>query len=105
MRIAFVALISCLSVAACSLRSPTSEMHSNLLGLTEKQILSCLGAPTQKTTDGVAEVWSYAAGRSCSVKISMAYGRASLVNYVGPNGEPLSPGGQCPVVGEKCVMQ
>ena len=104
MRIAFVALIGCLSVAACSLRSPTSEAHSNLLGLTEKQILSCLGAP-QKTTDGVAEVWSYAAGRSCSVKISMAYGRASLVNYVGPNGEPLSPGGQCPVVGEKCVMQ
>ena len=104
MRIAFVALISCLSVAACSLRSPTSEAHSNLLGLTEKQILACLGAPTQKTTEGVAEVWSYVAGQSCFVKISFAYGRASHMNYVGSNGEPLSPGDECPFVGEKCVM-
>ena len=104
MRVLFVALISCLSMAACSLQSPTSEARSNLLGMTQEQILSCLGAPTQKTTEGVAEVWSYAAGRSCLVKISLAYGRASHVNYVGSNGKPLSPGEECPFVGEKCVM-
>jgi hypothetical protein len=99
MRVVFVVLISCLSMAACSLQSPTSEFHSNLLGLTQKQILSCLGTPTQKTTEGVAEVWSYAAGQSCFVKIYFAYGRASLVNYVGSNGEPLSTGDECPFVG------
>jgi hypothetical protein len=104
MRILFVALISCLSMVACSLQSPTSEAQSNLLGMTQKQIFSCLGAPTQKTTEGVAEVWSYAAGPSCFVKIYFAYGRASHVNYVGSNDEPLSPGDECPFVGEKCVM-
>ena len=52
MRALFVALIGCMSMAACSLQSPTSEAHSNLLGMTQKQISSCLGAPTQKTTEG-----------------------------------------------------
>ena len=42
MRALFVALIGCLSMAACSLQSPTSEAHSNLLGMTQKQISSCL---------------------------------------------------------------
>jgi hypothetical protein len=105
MRILMVALISCLSMAACSLKPPTSEAHSNLLGLTQKQISSCLGAPAQKTTEGVTDVWSYPASQSCFVRISFAYGRASLVNYVGRNGEPLSPGEECPVVGERCVMR
>jgi len=69
MRVLFVALISCLSMAACSLQSPTSEAQSNLPGMTQKQISSRLGPPTQKTTEGVAGVWSYAAGQSCFVKI------------------------------------
>ena len=30
-------------------------MHSNMLGLTEKQISSCLGAPVQKSTEGDTE--------------------------------------------------
>jgi len=90
---------------ACSLQSPTSEAPPNLLGMTQKQISSCLGAPTQKTTEGVAEVWSYPGGQSCFVKIYFAYGRASRVKYVGPNDEPLSPGEECPLVGEKCVMR
>jgi len=104
MRALFVALIGCLSMAACSLQSPTSEAHSNLLGMTQKQISSCLGAPTQKTTEGVSEVWSYATGQSCLVKIYFAYGRASHVDYFGSNGEPRSAGTDCPIVGEKCVL-
>jgi hypothetical protein len=105
MRVLFVTLISCLSMAACSLQSPTSEAQSNLLGMSQKQISSCLGPPTQKTTEGVAEVWSYAAGQSCLIKIYFAYGRASHVNYVGTNRQPLSAGDECPVVGEKCAMR
>jgi hypothetical protein len=105
MRILMVILISCLLLAACSLKPPTSEAHSNLLGLTQKQIFSCLGTPAQKTTEGAAEVWSYAPSQSCFVKISFAYGRASHVDYIGRNGEPLSPGEECPIVGEKCVMR
>jgi len=104
MRILMVILISCFLLAACSLKPPTSEA-SNLLGLTQKQIFSCLGTPAQKTTEGAAEVWSYAPSQSCFVKISFAYGRASHVDYIGRNGEPLSPGEECPIVGEKCVMR
>ncbi len=103
-RALFAALIGSLSLAACSLQSPEPEMHSNMLGLTEKQISSCLGAPTQKTTEGGAEVWSYPDGQSCSVRISFLYGRASHVGYAGPNGQPLSPG-ECPVVGEQCALR
>jgi hypothetical protein len=105
MRAFFVALIGCLSMAACSLQSPTSEAQSNLLGMTQKQISSCLGPPTQKTKEGVADIWSYPAGQSCLVKIYFTYGRASHVNYVGANGKPVSPGDECPVVGEKCAMR
>ena len=104
MRVLFVALLSWSAMAACSLQSPTSEAHSNMLGLTQKQISSCLGAPIQKTTEGVAEVWSYAAGQSCFAKITFAYGRASHVDYFGSDGEPRSPGAECPFVGERCVM-
>lgn len=103
MRVLFAALL-CSAIAACSLQSPTSEFHSNMLGLTQRQISSCLGAPNQKTTEGIAEVWSYAAGQSCFVKISFVYGRASHVDYFGSNGEPRSPGAECPLVGEKCVL-
>jgi hypothetical protein len=105
MRILLGVLISCSLMEACSLQSPTSEAPPNLLGMTQKQISSCLGVPTQKTTEGVAEVWSYPGGQSCFVKIYFAYGRASRVKYVGPNDEPLSPGEECPLVGEKCVMR
>ena len=98
----FGVLISCLLMEACSLQSPpTSEAQSNLLGMTKKQISSCLGVPTQKTD----EVWSYPGLQSCFVKIYFTYGRASRVQYVGPNGEPLSPGEACPFMGEKCAMR
>ncbi|HZP09474.1 hypothetical protein [Methyloceanibacter sp.] len=103
-RLLFAALSGSLAVSACSLQSPEPETHSNMLGLTEKQILSCLGAPAQKSTQGGADVWSYPDGQSCSVRISFLYGRASHVGYVGPNGQELGPGA-CPLVGEHCALR
>ena len=104
MRGLLVALIGSLAMAACSMQSsPEPEMHSNMLGLTEKQISSCLGAPTQKSTEGGAEIWSYPDGQSCSVRISFLYGRASHVGYAGSNGQPLATGA-CPLVGEHCAL-
>jgi hypothetical protein len=100
----FAALIGTLAMAACSLQSPEPEMHSNMLGLTEKQIFSCLGAPAQKTTEGDVEVWSYPDGQSCFVRISFLYGRASHVGYVGANGQPLATAA-CPLVGEHCALR
>jgi hypothetical protein len=104
MRVLLAALIGSLATAACSLQGPEPEMHSNMLGLTEKQISSCLGAPTQQTTESGAEVWTYPDGQSCSVRISFLYGRASHVGYVGSNGQPLALGA-CPVVGEHCALR
>ncbi len=103
MRVLLIAL-SALSMAACSLQSPAPEVPSNMLGLTEKQISSCLGAPAQKSTEGGAEVWSYPDGQSCSVRISFVYGRASHVGYAGANGQPLATGA-CPLVGEQCALR
>jgi hypothetical protein len=104
MRVLFAAAIGSLALAACSLQSPAPDEPSNMLGLTEKQISSCLGAPAQKSTEGATEVWSYADGQSCSVRISFLYGRASHVGYVGPNGQELATGA-CPVVGEHCALR
>jgi hypothetical protein len=95
---------SSLSLAACSLQGPEPEMHSNMLGLTEKQISSCLGEPAAKSTIGGTEVWSYPDGQSCSVRIAFLYGRASHVGYVGANGQELAPG-TCPLVGEHCALR
>jgi hypothetical protein len=103
-KVLLAALISTLAMAACSLQSPEPEAHSNMLGLTEKQIASCLGPPTQKSTEGGTEVWSYPDGQPCSVRISFLYGRASHVGYVGANGQPLAPGA-CPLVGEHCALR
>ncbi len=105
MRLLFAALTGSLSVCACSMQSPTEEAPSNMLGLTEKQIASCLGTPAKKSNEGATEVWSYPAGQACFVQISFIYGRASHVAYVGPGGAPLSPGEQCPVVGEHCALR
>jgi hypothetical protein len=102
-KVYFAALIGALATA-CSLQAPEPEMHSNMLGLTEKQIASCLGAPAQKSTVEGAEVWSYPDGPSCSVRISFLYGRASHVGYAGPNGQEVAPGA-CPVVGEHCALR
>ena len=105
MRVLGGALIGSLALAACSMQSaPEPEMHSNMLGLTEKQISSCLGAPAQKSTEGDTEVWSYPDGQSCSVRISFLFGRASHVGYVGANGQPLATGA-CPLVGEHCALR
>lgn len=105
MRASFVALIGSLALAACSMQSaPEPEMHSNMLGLTEKQISACLGAPVQKSTEGDTEMWSYPDGQSCSVRISFLFGRASHVGYVGANGQPLATGA-CPLVGEHCALR
>ena len=105
MRVLCAALIGSLAVAACSMQSaPEPEMHSNMLGLTEKQISSCLGAPVQKSTEGDTEVWSYPDGQSCSVRISFLFGRASHVGYAGSNGQPLATGA-CPLVGEHCALR
>ena len=105
MRVLCVALIGSLALAACSMQSaPEPEMHSNMLGLTEKQISSCLGAPAQKSTEGDTEMWSYPDGQSCSVRISFLFGRASHVGYVGANAQPLATGA-CPLVGEHCALR
>ena len=105
LRVLFAAVFGSLAVAACSMQSaPEPEMHSNMLGLTEKQISSCLGAPVQKSTEGDTEMWSYPDGQSCSVRISFLFGRASHVGYVGANGQPLATGA-CPLVGEHCALR
>jgi hypothetical protein len=45
-------------------------------------------------------LWAYV---SCFSQTSVVKPKFS-VNYVGANGKPVSPGEQCPVVGEKCAL-
>ena len=48
MRVLFVFLLTCSAIAGCSLRSPSSEAHSNMLGITSEADFVLLGCPYSK---------------------------------------------------------
>jgi hypothetical protein len=91
--------------------------------MTKEQILGCMGPPVAKAAEGATEVWSYSSGnaqtdlaisggrgwamgtstqRFCTVNVTMADGRVSRVNYVGPTGGLLTPGEQCAFALQNC---
>ena len=84
-----------------------------------------MGPPMNKAAEGSTEVWSYGSGngrtdvamaggrgwvsgtaseRFCTVNVTMASGRVSRINYVGPTGGLLTPGEQCAFALQNCVQ-
>jgi outer membrane protein assembly factor BamE (lipoprotein component of BamABCDE complex) len=113
----FLIWIACTALTACTLQSgqtaqqpqsqPVQPAQSQLVGMTKEQVLSCVGQPLQKATEGQSEAWSYTSGNDhpCTVKVVIVFGRVSQVNYSGPTGELLSNGDQCAFAVQNCVQR
>ena len=108
-----------------------ADAKTRMLGMTKQQVLSCMGAPAQKATEGKTEVWSYASGnghteedasatysggvvgaisgqsvttrRYCVVNVVLDDGRVRRVTYSGPTGGLLTDGEQCGFAVRNCL--
>lgn len=120
-----VLLTSCGSIQ----RAETAkEAQASMVGMSSEQVLSCMGVPGQRLSQGETEVWEYASGdgertvsvtgtaygnfgsalgtsseRFCKIDVVMRSGKVSTINYSGPTGGLLTKGSQCGYAVEHCV--
>ncbi|PWC39271.1 hypothetical protein [Azospirillum sp. TSO35-2] len=117
-----------MAVSGCSVqRAQTAEAaKTQLVGMSRENILSCMGAPTSRATEGRTEVWTYVSApgtydsvttggsnfaftksraRNCTVNVVMSDGRVSRINYLGRTGGLLTAGEQCAYAVEGCMAQ
>jgi hypothetical protein len=121
-------LVAGLVLGACGMQQArvASDAPTLMVGLTQEQVLSCMGQPASKAKEGTTEVWSYPSGDGavdtmsssgqgwasgtkpnsqayCTINIAMAAGRVSKMSYVGPGGEPISSSSQCAYALQSCI--
>jgi hypothetical protein len=124
-------LLAGLLVSACGFeRAQLAKDAPNLMmGVSKDQLLACMGQPTNKSTAGTAEVWSYNSTSGnvepfetggeqtfaptarrptptvCTINITLVGGRVSKLSYAGPDGEPVAPSQHCAYALERCLGQ
>lgn len=120
---AFVILLLGLQINGCAQiqrADMAKKAQGSMVGLSREQVLSCMGPPANKQSDGDTEVWQYASGngyqvadydhgsvvssaRFCTVNVVMSDGVVSRLNYLGPTGGLLSAGEQCAFAIQGCL--
>ncbi len=108
-----------------------SQAKVEMTGMTSEEVLSCMGIPAAKASEGATEVWTYPSGgdsvtfgtgtayagaqtaygtllsqtqrRYCIVNVVMKDGRVERVNYSGRTGGLITKGEQCAFAVENCV--
>jgi hypothetical protein len=119
-----VALCAALGGCAIQRAQIAQDARVQMVGLSKEQVLTCMGPPANKASEGATEVWGYASGngmivasasndryggtavassRFCNINIVMASGRVTAVNYTGPTGGLLTAGEQCAFAVDACV--
>jgi hypothetical protein len=113
-RILLVASIAAIAGACAMQRAQVAnDAQGKMIGMSEEQVLSCMGPPVSKAGVDETEVWSYGArngvagrsSRSCAVKITMTDDRVSAINYIDPTGGPISPNEQCAHTVSNCLAR
>jgi hypothetical protein len=120
---AFVISLLSLHLNACAQiqrADMAKKAQGSMVGLSRAQVLSCMGPPANKQSDGSTEVWQYASGngyqvadydngsvvssaRFCTVNVVMLDGVVSRLSYLGPTGGLLSAGEQCAFAVQGCL--
>jgi hypothetical protein len=102
--------------------------QQQMIGLSKKKILACLGAPAKRVRIGATDIWTYPIGeahfespflapafllapsasagldkRACDVNIILTNGAVSQVVYHGAGGGPLPLGRQCLFAVQNCT--
>ena len=111
---------SCLAGCAFERAQVAQDARAAMVGFSKEQVLACMGPPANKAAEGATEVWSYASGNgqvigaygngfasssrlSCTVNVTMAAGKVSQINYLGPTGGFLTAGEQCAYAIQACI--
>jgi prepilin-type processing-associated H-X9-DG protein len=114
-----LAAMAALSVSACATAGDrAAEAQKSLIGKSRGDILSCMGAPLQRSAADGVEVWSYAGGGqtvgmasggfyaaksfNCTANVAFADGRVRSINYSGNTGRPFTPLEACDGLVQGC---
>ncbi|HXE25226.1 MAG TPA: hypothetical protein VN637_10090 [Roseiarcus sp.] len=119
MRKSVAALGLALLLGGCQPLEVDQVAQASMIGLSKRDILACLGEPTQRVPAGQAtEIWTYAGGRmrgygpqwalllntnvapfttggSCDVVLVMTNAHVSQVGYTAVDGNGLPLGQEC----------
>lgn len=119
-----ILLLSCLISCSLQRAQEAEAAKTKMVGMSREDVLTCMGPPAQKTSEGTTEVWTYPSGngrvdsfasfagsasggvaygsaigssqqRFCVVNLIVTDGRVKAVNYNGPTGGLLTRGEQC----------
>ena len=110
-------------VSGCAYQraNTAANAKTSMIGMSKETILTCMGTPEAKASEGETTVWTYKSGnemknirlfnygqatsttRSCKVDVVMRSGRVTAINYSGPTGGLLTAGEQCAYAVENCV--
>ena len=105
---------------------------SELVGLSKEEILTCMGAPSERASAGETEVWDYESSAEtiatttgsgtatnrrffgsqvtaihrlyCEVSVVIEQDRVTRINYQGNTGGLFSEGEQCSYLVENCLQ-
>ena len=95
-------------LTGCALQQP-SEAQKTMVGMSQEQVRSCMGAPSETAITGNAEIWTYnspnrgKSGGQCKADLTMSQGLVSRVDYRGDAGDQVTKGGVCGSIVEKCA--
>src|SRR5260370_37632528 len=107
----------CVALAGCAIQRAqiAQDARAQMVGMSKEQVLTCMGPPASKATEGQTEVWAYNSGdgttfasgsvsggsfsgvsssRFCRINLVLADGVVSAVNYQGPTGGLIPARGQ-----------
>jgi hypothetical protein len=87
----FWPIVVCFALTACAIQRSqiANDARSNMIGLSEEQVLACMGPPLNQDAKGTTEV--------------MWNGRVGTVDYLGPAGGLITFNEACAFAIEKCA--
>jgi hypothetical protein len=126
-RLRFLRYLAVLAVAGCSVHDShvSREAQSVLLGMSELDLQTCLGAPDQRSTIGSSKVLTYSSSSTrngglsltlplvggfsfsgsgyCHVNVRLDNGRVSKVRFSGETDALAAPDAYCAPIVRSCV--
>ena len=119
-----VALCAALGGCAIQRAQTAQDARAQMVDMPKEQVLTCMGPPASKATEGQTEVWAHNSGNGTTfasgsvsggsfsavsssrfgrINLVMASGTVSVVNYQGPTGGLITSGEQCAYAVDACV--
>ena len=76
----FLSIALCLFVSGCAAQraAVAQDAQSKMVGMTKEQVLSCMGAPANKASEGQTEVWTYKSGNGATTVSSFSTANAMV---------------------------